>query len=178
MLSQLTMPQKCQKNFRKAMRQTVQEDINEWRRNTPWVKGAKCLVTGEVMKKKDSEVDHFPVSFSELVDNWLSLQSKTWEQIPYEFVPSVRRFALRSPVDDLNWYEYHRKHCTLRWVSRIGNRRQGDLGYRKRKRTDSTEKPASSWQPEKSYPRLPGESHKDWMLRILPEMQADGVQPC
>ena len=126
------------KQVLKAFRHAVETQIKDWKEQHPWTRGAKCPITGEVMTKGQSEVDHCDSSFRELVDDFLSdsAHGLTLEDLKDDvrFLHSQKRWYFQDSAFEARWAAFHRRNAKLRYVSRTGNRKAGDHGYRKRKR--------------------------------------------
>lgn len=88
----------------------------------PWY----CAISGERIFPGPGghEVDHVaPITFEVLVDDWLAEVNRRPESI--EIVPSpeyeMESVFAEFPLRD-SWIEYHRKHATLRVISRAAHR--------------------------------------------------------
>jgi hypothetical protein len=122
------------KQVLKAFRHAVETQIKDWKEQHPWTRGAKCPITGQVMTKGQSEVDHCDSSFRELVDDFLSDSALTLEDLKSDvrFLHSQKRWYFQDSTVEARWAAFHRRNAKLRYVSKTG--KAGDHGYRKRKR--------------------------------------------
>jgi hypothetical protein len=133
------------KKRKKALRFEVEEQVNEWKREHPWKRGAICPLTGQVMKKAESEVDHV-VPFAKIVDDFLLAYNLEITDLEIGFDCQISRWFLKNSRLRENWREYHTRHAELRYVSKQANKQRGDAGYRKRKREIGKEKDALTKQ--------------------------------
>ncbi len=126
-----------------AFRYEVCLYIDDWISKNKWVRGARCPITGKVMKRKTAEVDHFPTSFKELVDNFLSSKGLELDNVEVKYDWKNSRWTLKDRELALNWQVFHLREATMRWASKEGNRKRSDGGYRmitrKRKKEEKEE---------------------------------------
>jgi hypothetical protein len=121
------------KQLQKAFRFEVENQIADFRRNGSWVRGMQCPVTGEPMIKRLSEVDHYPTSFNEIVDTFLNSSMLFHWEVPVAFNAHLQRFEITDKFIRADWCNWHQHEAALRWVSKRGNKIQGDMGYRRRR---------------------------------------------
>lgn len=126
-----------------AFRYEVSLYIDEWVRLNKWIRGARCPITGKCMTRKLSEVDHYPVSFKEMVDNFLKAKNLELDNVGVRYDWKNRRWNLADRDLAVEWMVFHKANAQLRWASKEGNKKRGDGGYRvitrKRKRQEKEE---------------------------------------
>jgi hypothetical protein len=76
--------------------------------------------------------DHVNRSFQEILD-FLESGNIKLEDVVVRYDKDLQRWILASPELREGWDKYHRENATLQWVSKVGNRKKSDSGYRKRK---------------------------------------------
>jgi hypothetical protein len=86
------------KQVLKAFRHAVETQIKNWKEKNPWTRGAKCPITDKPMTKGQSEVDHCDSSFRELVDDFLSDNEPTLDDLKEEvrFLHSQKRWLFKD----------------------------------------------------------------------------------
>lgn len=101
-------------NLIRAMRKTIEKQINDFRKLNPLIHSNICPITNEVLGV-DAEVDHeYP--FHLLASEWLTNNnpSYTYDLINFDYI-------LEEPYYS-KWFDFHLKKSILRWVSKNGNK--------------------------------------------------------
>lgn len=101
-------------NVKRAMRNDIEEQIIEFKKNNPLDVNAICPVE-YIPLGYDAQVDHVPpFTFSKLSNDWLKMNTN----IGTKYVNS--NYTLLEPFRG-SWQKYHSDNCKLRWLSKIGN---------------------------------------------------------
>jgi len=102
-------------NLIRALRNTVELQINDFRKSNPLNANTMCPVTNEKLGV-DAEVDH-QIPFHILAEEWI----KNNNNISYIYVLDKFDYILQEPYYT-NWVNFHLEKAILRWVSKEGNK--------------------------------------------------------
>lgn len=103
------------KNLNRAMRSSIESQINNFKNSNPLVITNKCPITNTNLGS-DAQVDHI-IPFCELSDNWL----KDNKDVKFYYDLNATNYVLYEPFNS-SWYNYHQENATLRWLSKEGNK--------------------------------------------------------
>jgi len=78
----------------------------------------RCPVTGKRISYQNLSVDHYPIPFCALRDQWL-------QECGIELTPDLR---LTTP-QKLHWQAWHKRHAQLRLLDRETNKANGSYGW-------------------------------------------------
>jgi hypothetical protein len=115
-----------------AMRYAVRVQISNYRKSHP---DPKCEICGTTYR---IEVDHYPVHFVELKDNFIQMKQEKNEPPPTEFKwhPKKGNFMFRDGNKDNNyygkkwkqsWQRYHKNHSKYRYLCSTCNKKTNKL---------------------------------------------------
>ena len=125
-----------------ALRDLIQPQINEFRINfkkeliklsaggdyNKLNKKLQCPITGKRLNNKN-HIDHHPISFIELADNWLeSVGFKAYTDLPVRKTKSG--IVFKDQILEKSWIDYHNQKAQLRMTSAKGNLKKNSEGYR------------------------------------------------
>jgi hypothetical protein len=102
-------------NLIRALRNTIEPQINDFRKNQPLKPNNICPITNELLGL-DAEVDH-QIPFHILAEEWLTNN----KNVSYEYVIDKFDYILQEPHYS-SWFNYHLEKAILRWVSKQGNK--------------------------------------------------------
>jgi hypothetical protein len=103
-------------NLRRALRNTIEQQIMEYRTLYPLKPNDICPITSKPLNL-DAQVDHL-IPFHVLADRWLETQS----DVKYNYDLKETNYVLELPQKTQAWYKYHQQNAKLRWVSKEGNK--------------------------------------------------------
>jgi hypothetical protein len=107
----------------RALRNSIDNQIFEFRKNNKIKKDAICDMTNEKMGY-DVEVDHIK-PFQIIAEEWLKRYENKDEKPKYKYDNNECNYILLSPYYE-EWNDYHKKNCELRYLSKKGNRIKGN----------------------------------------------------
>ena len=131
-----------------ALRSLIQPQINEFRTIFKKelvqlsVKGdydklnkkLQCPISKKRLNNKN-HVDHHPISFMELADNWLeSVGFMAYTDLPFKKTRGSGLIFKDTELEN-SWIEYHRREAQLRMTSASGNLKKNSEGYRSKFKT-------------------------------------------
>ena len=99
---------------KKALRNEVQPIVDEVRNSVIYGK-SKCHLTGEILTKKNTHIDHYNLDFRFLVDEFLKKHKKI------EVVKKGVKFYLLDENIKKYWIEFHNNNTNLRPVTAEAN---------------------------------------------------------
>jgi hypothetical protein len=102
-------------NLIRALRNAIEPQINDFRKNNPLNPNNICPVTNGILGL-DAEVDH-KIPFHILTEEWI----KNNKKISYVYVLDNFDYILQEPYYTL-WVNFHLEKAILRWVSKEGNK--------------------------------------------------------
>jgi hypothetical protein len=107
-----------------AMRRAVVDDTHGFKLARFATPPVHCEATGVLLEWKDAQVDHFPITFASLRDNFLLLDSGSvnYEAVPLSHDPRGG-VIMRDEIQRTRWRQYHRAFSTLRIVTIEENRK-------------------------------------------------------
>ncbi|WPJ95245.1 DCL family protein [Coraliomargarita algicola] len=79
----------------------------------------RCPINGELLTEGNSDVDHYPISFKELVFRWLNSIDLGVQQVK---VAGASQHEIEDAKLRQSWIDFHRKQARLRLTSSTGNR--------------------------------------------------------
>ena len=110
-------------NLIRALRNAIEQQINDFRKNNPLNPNNICPVTNEILGL-DAEVDH-QIPFHILSEEWI----KNNKNISYIYVLDEFDYILQEP-HYTSWVNFHLEKSILRWVSKEGNKFAHKLYYK------------------------------------------------
>lgn len=102
-------------NLIRALRNAIEPQINEFRKNNPLNPTNICPITNETLGL-DAEVDH-QIPFHILAEEWI----KNNKNISYIYNLDKFDYILQEPYYS-SWFNFHLEKSILRWVSKEGNK--------------------------------------------------------
>ena len=108
-------------NLRRALRNAIKEQINEFKLANPLDVNACCPIITTQLLNPDAQVDH-ETPFHKLADEWINNNKINNNKIDY-YLYDLNDFdyVLQEPYLT-NWREFHYQKAKLRWVSKDGNK--------------------------------------------------------
>ena len=103
--------------IKKALRTEIQH-IVDGVRNTVVFGESKCLLTGEVLTKENTHIDHYDLDFRFLVDEFI----KKYNNI--EVIKKGVKFYLVDENIKKEWIEFHNNNTNLRPVTATANQKR------------------------------------------------------
>lgn len=67
--------------------------------------------------------------FIQLAENYIAQSGHTFYTLRVGFNTDKKRYYLWSSEQRELWQKYHQQHATLRWTSKLGNKKASDKGY-------------------------------------------------
>lgn len=102
-------------NLIRALRKSIEPQINDFRKNNPLNPTNICLITNEPLGL-DAEVDH-QIPFYILAEEWI----KNNKNASYIYNLDNFDYILHDPYYT-SWFNFHLEKSILRWVSKEGNK--------------------------------------------------------
>jgi len=100
--------------LKKALRNEIQVYVDKVRNNVNFGID-KCVITGEILTKKNTHIDHYNLDFKDLVKKFTSQYDNI--QIHKKGV----KFYLKDDVIKQEWVKYHNENTNLRAVTATAN---------------------------------------------------------
>ena len=121
-----TPEQRAIRSFRNAARTETLNHTRNFSRSTftGGVTTVECAITGELIGRDDATVDHYPVGFQTLLDDWLKLNNLDWREIEIKKHRNLYLFASRKLA--ISWQDHHRQNAQLRITQSTANHKQGN----------------------------------------------------
>lgn len=121
-----TLEEKHYNAVKSAMRGGIGYQLKEYRDSV--VLPITCYLTGKSIRKgMRTDVDHVGLSFNEIADSFLRLQSLCYTDIPLVGPPTSRRFKDENLWKE--WKTYHKGKACYSLVCSSANRSKGNEGY-------------------------------------------------
>lgn len=102
-------------NLLRALRNAIEQQINDFRKNNPLNHINICPITNEILGL-DAEVDH-QIPFHILAEEWI----RNNKNISYIYNLDKFNYILQEPYYS-SWFNFHLEKSILRWVSKEGNK--------------------------------------------------------
>jgi hypothetical protein len=125
-VSKPTPEQEVKQACRTAIRPTIYAF-----RNAHVIYGTtRCALTGEVLTRENTHIDHYDLTFDEMFRLWIKTQDL--DRLVNQLAPSADneygyRFQDQQIIDE--FIDFHDRHCQLRGVTREANLRRGSRGH-------------------------------------------------
>lgn len=87
-----------------------------------------CAITGEVINRDQATVDHYPIGFKTLIDDWLEINDLEWRDVEIKKHYALYVFASRKLAT--SWQKYHRQNARYRITEFMANHKQGNPSSR------------------------------------------------
>ena len=98
-----------------AMRYAIRVQINNWRNNPKNAYNPKCVLCEESNRLK-LEVDHYPIMFSTMRDDFIKDNAKCLNlSLRWDNKNTSFRFQSKEPLN-AKWQRYHKKYAEYRWL--------------------------------------------------------------
>lgn len=104
-----------------AFRGEVQYQIYRFKSDT-WSRGYRCPITGEAFDFDDSDVDHEPPLFGDLVQRFLSLSGLALEDVLVRNGSGEIGASILDRSLAQSWRDFHKANARLSLLSREGHR--------------------------------------------------------
>ena len=105
-----------------ACRYAVREEIENYKKNQIIFGATRCAITNEILKYNNTHIDHFDMSFKDLVKIWL--KDKNVDDI-YLSINKNKDLESKKYFKDLNlntsFLDFHNKNTNLRAVTKKAN---------------------------------------------------------
>lgn len=115
-------------NVISAMRLAIQDQVDEFRKNYAIRHDGMYVskITGKPLRAENAHVDHHPLDFADIVNDWLAGQGLGLSDVAIENnVGSFRGHRMSDSQQKESWSKYHRDVARLRIISAQENWRKG-----------------------------------------------------
>lgn len=107
-----------------AARQAIKKQITE-QRDFLLMLYDRCELTGAELSYKNCHVDHYPISFADLLDSWMRENGLRFEDVKVNPpTPGDVITCMIDPEQLQSWQDYHGRHARFRLLSPEGHLRQ------------------------------------------------------
>ena len=108
----------------KAFRSAIEPSIKAWKRRNKPPNDALCPILNIPLNRTQTEVDHHPVPFIQLVHGFFEQTGLSYNDISCSWNTVTQRWELYNSHTREKWLKYHDSNATLRVVSKKGNRKE------------------------------------------------------
>lgn len=115
-------------NVISAMRLAIQNQVDEFRKNYAIRHGGMYIskITGNSLRAENVYVDHHPLDFADIVNDWLTQHKIGLSDVAIENnIGSFRGYRMSDSQQKESWSKYHRDVARLRIISTQENWRKG-----------------------------------------------------
>lgn len=108
-------------NIKKACRSAIRPEIVKFRNENVIFGVTKCAISGEILTKKNTHIDHYDFTFNEVVNKWLDLYPKGYKfEINKSTDNCVDTFFVNKWTRD-SFIDFHNNNTHLRAVTKDVN---------------------------------------------------------
>lgn len=108
--------------IKKACRSSVFPIIKDFRNNNVIFGKTKCIISGEVLTKENTNIDHYDLTFIEMFDLWIKKQNI--EQLSKKINNGgdlEQSYFFTDKIIEENFVNFHNENCKLRAVTKYVN---------------------------------------------------------